>query len=148
MNKVFLMGNIGKDPDIRYSNDKAVARFSLAVRRRFTREGDQDTDWLNVVAFSKLAEFCEKYLRKGSKIIVEGRINTGSYTNKEGQKVYTTDIIAEQIEFAESKKDSENNAPVSNPANTSSVPADDGFDNSDDGFMTVEEEMDSSLPFN
>ena len=144
MNKVFLMGNIGKDPDIRYSNDKAVARFSLAVRRRFTREGDQDTDWLNVVAFSKLAEFCEKYLRKGSKIIVEGRINTGSYTNKEGQKVYTTDIVAEQIEFAESKKDAENNAPAETPTNTpTETPADEG---SFDGFEVAVD--DSELPFN
>ena len=145
MNKVFLLGNIGKEIEIKYSNDKAIARFSLAVKRKFAREGEQDTDWLNIVAFSKLAEFCEKWLHKGSKIIVIGRIATGSYTDKDGNKRYTTDIIADEIEFAQSKKDEE--------ANQNNAPQEDsGFANvpdekPDDGFMTVDDSDDSDLPF-
>ena len=107
MNKWIGLGNIGKDVDVRTNGDSSVARFSLAVKRKFAKEGENDTDWISIVCFGKLATFAENYLHKGSKIVVEGRISTGSYTNKEGIKVYTTDIIAENIEFAESKKSSE-----------------------------------------
>ena len=106
MNKVILMGRLTKDPDVRYGgqqNDKAVAKFSLAVDRKFKREGDEQTaDFISCVAFGKTAEFLEKYAGKGSKFVIEGRIQTGSYTNKDGNKVYTTDVVVENVEFAES----------------------------------------------
>lgn len=107
MNKVILMGRLTRDPDVRYSgagNQTIVARFSLAVDRRFKKEGSDETaDFISCVTFGKTAEFMEKYVQKGTKLVVEGRIQTGSYTNKEGQKVYTTDVIVENAEFAESK---------------------------------------------
>ena len=106
MNKVILMGRLVREPEIRYSqNEKAtaIARYTLAVDRKFKREGEQDTDFINCTAFGKNAEFAEKYLRQGIKILVEGRIQTGSYTNRDGIKVYTTDVIIESCEFAESK---------------------------------------------
>lgn len=108
MNKVMLMGRLTKDPEVRYSqgeNPMAVARYSLAVDRRGAKkDGEQTADFINCVAFGKSGEFAEKYLHKGTKIVVIGRIQTGSYTNKEGQKVYTTDVVVEETEFAESKK--------------------------------------------
>ena len=107
MNKVILMGRLTRDPDVRYSNGEnatAVARFSLAVDRRFKRDGDQKADFISCVAFGKTAEFIEKYIRKGMRMTLAGRIQTGSYTNKEGNKVYTTDVFVEECEFAESKK--------------------------------------------
>ena len=107
MNKVILMGRLTRDPEIRYAQDNSlpVARFTLAVDRRFKRDNSQQTaDFINCVAFGKTAEFLEKYARKGTKFVVEGRIQTGSYTNKDGQKVYTTDVVCENVEFAESKK--------------------------------------------
>ena len=108
MNKVMLMGRLTKDPEVRYSqgeNPMAVARYSLAVDRRGAKkDGEQTADFINCVAFGKTGEFAEKYLHKGTKIVVIGRIQTGSYTNKEGQKVYTTDVVVEETEFAESKK--------------------------------------------
>lgn len=107
MNKVILMGRLTRDPEMRYSsgdNQMAIARYTLAVDRRFKRQGDEQTaDFINCVAFARDAEFAETYLHKGTKIVVEGRIQTGSYVNKEGQKVYTTDVIVERQEFAESK---------------------------------------------
>ena len=107
MNKVILMGRLTRDPDVRYSqgeNSMAIARYTLAVDRRFNRGGDENnTDFINIVAFGKAGEFAEKYLHKGTKVLVTGRIQTGSYTNKDGQKVYTTDVVAEDQEFAESK---------------------------------------------
>ena len=109
MNKVILMGRLTKDPDVRYTqgdNRTEIARYTLAVDRRFVRREQQDAqtaDFIGIVAFGKAGEFAEKYLKKGTKIIVTGRIQTGSYTNKDGQKVYTTDIVAEDQEFAESK---------------------------------------------
>lgn len=110
MNKVILMGRLTRDPDIRYTegdNSLAIARYSLAVDRRFKREGEATADFINCVAFGKSAEFAEKYLTKGIKIAITGRIQTGSYTNKEGQKVYTTEVVVEEQEFAESKAASE-----------------------------------------
>ena len=104
MNKVILMGRLTKDPEIRTGNTQ-VARYALAVDRRFSNS-DEKTDFINIVAFGKSAEFAEKYLKKGMKILVTGRIQTGSYTDKDGKKVYTTDIVAEDQEFCESKGNS------------------------------------------
>lgn len=106
MNKVILMGRLTRDPDIRYSageSSTAVARYTLAVDRRFKRDGEATADFINCVAFGRSAEFAEKYLRQGIKIAITGRIQTGSYTNREGVKVYTTDVVVEEQEFAESK---------------------------------------------
>lgn len=142
MNKVILMGRLTRDPDVRYSsgeNATAVARFSLAVDRRFKRDGEQNADFISCVAFGKTAEFIEKYFRKGMRMTLAGRIQTGSYTNKEGNKVYTTDVFVEECEFAESKKVSEENrdaGPVPNNAPGS------------DGFMNIPDGIDEELPFN
>lgn len=105
MNKVILIGRLVKDPEVRYTgNQMAVARYRLAVDRKFKKEGEQSADFINCVTFGKNAEFAEKYLTKGIKIAITGRIQTGSYANKDGQKVYTTDVVAEEHEFCESKK--------------------------------------------
>jgi len=118
MNRVILMGRLTRDPDVRYStgdNGTAIARYTLAVDRRFTRRNDesgQTADFIGCVAFGKSAEFAEKYLRQGTKILVTGRIQTGSYTNRDGQKVYTTDVVVEDQEFAESKAVAERNGSV------------------------------------
>ena len=151
MNKVILMGRLCADPEVRYSqnqNQTAVARYRLAVDRRFKREGEQTADFISCVAFGKAAEFAEKYLRQGTKIAITGRIQTGSYTNKDGQKVYTTDVIVEDQEFAESKSasagsDNGGYRPAmsqSRPEPASAVAS--GFMNIPDG---VEDE---GLPFN
>ena len=103
MNKVILMGRLTKDPEIRGEGTSLVARYSLAVDRKYTKGEEKQTDFLNCVCISKTAEFAEKYLKKGIKIIVAGRIQTGSYTNKDGQKINTTDIIVEEHDFCESK---------------------------------------------
>ena len=142
MNKVILMGRLTRDPDVRYSNGEnatAVARFSLAVDRRFKRDGDQKEDFISCVAFGKTAEFIEKYFRKGMRMTLAGRIQTGSYTNKEGNKVYTTDVFVEECEFAESKKASEGNRDAG-PA-TNNAPG-------DEGFMNIPDGIDEELPFN
>ena len=133
MNKVILMGRLTRDPDVRYSqgeNSTAVARYSLAVDRRFSRNDENSTDFINIVAFGKAGEFAEKYLHKGTKVLVTGRIQTGSYTNKEGQKVYTTDVVAEDQEFAESK-----NAAGSAPAGDSGFSGGSDKGGADDDFM-------------
>ena len=147
MNKVILMGRLTRDPDVRYSQGEtpmAIARYTLAVDRRFKRDGDQSADFISCVAFQRQAEFVEKYLHQGMKVVVTGRIQTGSYTNKDGQKVYTTDIVVEEHEFAESKSASENNsgyqpAPQSRPE-PSAAPA--------DGFLNIPDGIDEELPFN
>ena len=110
MNKVILTGRFTRDPEIKYTNDgTSIARFSIAVNRRFVKEGsDQKADFLNCIAFGKTAEFIEKYFSKGMKADLSGRIQTGSYTNKDNVKVYTTDIIVEEIEFGESKGSNQN----------------------------------------
>ena len=146
MNKVILMGRLTRDPEVRYAqgeNAMAIARFSLAVDRRRQNNADgQTADFINIVAFGRLGEFAEKYLHKGTKVALSGRIQTGSYTNKDGVKVYTTDIIAEDIEFAESKNSAGSDGgyagAVSRPA-----PASAG-----DGFMNIPEGIDEELPFN
>ena len=113
MNKVILMGRLTRDPEVRYSQGEqatAIARYTVAVDRRFRRDGDSQTaDFIGCVAFGRQAEFAEKYLRKGTKIALTGRIQTGSYTNKDGIKVYTTEVVVEEQEFAESKNASGNN---------------------------------------
>ena len=143
MNKVILMGRLTRDPEVRYSagdNAMAVARFSLAVdRRRRANGGDEQTaDFINCVSFGKQAEFAEKYLRKGTKMLVTGRIQTGSYTNKDGVKVYTTDVVVEEQEFAESKGNSDNGG----FASAAPAPQSAG-----DGFMNVPDGIDEELPF-
>ena len=139
MNKVILMGRLCADPEVRYSqnqNQTAVARYRLAVDRRFKREGEQTADFISCVAFGKAAEFAEKYLRQGTKIAITGRIQTGSYTNPEGQKVYTTDVVVEEQEFAESKGASGN---IEGSAPQATDP---------DGFMSLPDGIDEELPFN
>lgn len=117
MNKVILMGRLTREPDIRYNsnfdNPMATARFTLAVDRRIKQEGQQSADFISCVAFGKQAEFCERYVHQGTKLVLEGRIQTGSYTNKEGNKVYTTDVVAENLEFAESKSADNKEVPFS-----------------------------------
>lgn len=142
MNKVILMGRLTRDPEVRYggANNSAIARYTLAVDRRFKRDGEPTADFINCVAFGKIGEFSEKYFRRGTKICVSGRIQTGSYTNKDGQKVYTTDVIVEEQEFAESKAAAQNNSVQS--GTSSYGPA------SDDGFMNIPDEIDEELPFN
>ena len=145
MNKVILMGRLTRDPDVRYSDQSsAVARFTLAVDRRFKRDGDQQTaDFILCVAFGKTGEFIERYCHQGTKLVVEGRIQTGSYTNRDGNKVYTADVVAENVEFAESKAAAANNEGGYQAARPEpSSAAGDGFMNIPDG---VEDE---GLPFN
>lgn len=140
MNKVILMGRLTRDPDVRYTgegNSMAVARYTLAVDRRFKREGEPTADFINCVAFGKSAEFVDKYLHKGTKMVVSGRLQTSSYTNKDGQKVYTTDVIIEEQEFAESKSASAGSA--------TSAPT----GQKDTSFINVPDDLGSDeLPFN
>ena len=145
MNKVILMGRLTRDPEVRYSqgdNATAVARFTLAVDRRFRRD-DASTDFIGCVAFGRNAEFIEKYFRQGTKALITGRIQTGSYTNRDGQKVYTTDVVVEDQEFAESKNASGANdagfAPMSRPQPSAAI---------GDGFMNIPDGIDEELPFN
>lgn len=122
MNKAIMIGRLTKDADVRYTNDgKAIARYTLAVDRRFKREGEQSADFINCVAFGKAAEFAEKYLKQGIKIAVDGRIQTGSYTKQDGTRVYTTDVIIENQEFVERKAD-RTEMPPSQPDDFVSVP--------------------------
>lgn len=140
MNKAILMGRLTRDPEVRYTNgDKpmCIARYTLAVDRRFKRDGQDGADFIPCVAFGKGGEFIEKYCKKGTKLAVSGRIQTGSYTNKDGQKVYTTEIVVEEQEFAESK------AAQSGQQNTQPAKEEEGMD----GFMNIPEGIDEELPF-
>lgn len=154
MNKVILMGRLTRDPEVRYSqNDTsmAIARFSIAVdRRRSNNNQDgQTADFLNCVAFGKLGEFAEKYLHKGTKVALEGRIQTGSYTNKDGAKVYTTDIVAENIEFAESKNASGDSGNGGfQPSFGNAAPAEAPSPSDNGGFMNIPDGINEELPFN
>ena len=145
MNKVILMGRLTRDPEVRYSageNALAIARYTLAVDRRFRRDGEANADFINCVSFGRTAEFAEKYFRQGLKIAVTGRIQTGSYTNKDGQKVYTTDVVVEECEFAESKNAAGDNSgftPSDRPSPSSAA---------GDGFMNIPDGIDEELPFN
>lgn len=139
MNKVILMGRLTRDPEVRYTQGEqamAVARYTLAVDRRGKNQ-ENSADFIQCVAFGKAGEFAERYLHKGTKIALTGRIQTGSYTNKEGQRVYTTDIVAEDQEFAESKN-TESSGTYSNQSAQETQ-------HSDNGFMSVDEN--SELPF-
>ena len=150
MNKVILMGRLTRDPEVRYSkgqNPTAVARYTLAVERRFKRDGEQSADFINCVVFGKSAEFAERYFRQGMRVTVCGRIQTGSYTNKDGVKVYTTDVLVEEQEFAESK----NSGNAGNASAASSEPGAGTYPNfgdSGDGFMNIPDGIDEELPFN
>ena len=144
MNKVILMGRLTREPEVRYSqgnNSMAIARYSLAVDRRFKKDGDEQTaDFISCVAFGKAGEFAEKYLHKGTKITVVGRIQTGSFTNKDGQKIYTTDVVVEETEFAESKNGGSGAGTSNTPSNNSA--------SSGGGFMNIPDGIDEDLPFN
>ncbi len=150
MNKVILMGRLTRDPEVRYSQGdsaSAVARYTLAVDRRFKRDGEASADFINCVAFGRAAEFAERYLRQGVKIAVTGRIQTGSYTNRDGVKVYTTDIVIEEQEFAESKAaGSAANSGVSN-GGYQAAPAPSPRADIGDGFMNIPDGIDEELPF-
>ena len=154
MNKVILMGRLTRDPDVRYSNGEnvtAVARFTLAVDRRFARrDGDQQTaDFIGCVAFGRNAEFIEKYFRQGMRVTICGRIQTGSYTNRDGNKVYTTDVVVEEQEFAESKNAGGSNGGYSAPQHNNPAPSANTSDlGSADGFMNIPDGIDEELPFN
>ena len=152
MNKVILMGRLTRDPEVRYSQGErstAVARYTLAVDRTFKRDGEASADFIGCVAFGRSAEFAEKYFRQGTKIAVVGRIQTGSYVNKDGVKVYTTDVVVEEQEFAESKASSQNNGGGFQSNNFG------GYQQSrpepsaaaGDGFMNIPEGIDEELPF-
>ena len=148
MNKVVLMGRLTRDPEVRYSqgeNALAIARYTLAVDRRFRRnnDGEQSADFIGCVAFGRSAEFAKKYFRQGLKIAVTGRIQTGSYTNRDGVKVYTTEVVVEEQEFAESK-----NASSANTQSYQAAPAPAPSADAGDGFMNIPDGIDEELPFN
>lgn len=144
MNKVILCGRLVRNPETRYTQSEkpmCIARYTLAVNRRFAREGDQKADFISCIAFGKQGEFAEKYFKQGTKIIVSGRIQTGSYTNRDGVKVYTTDVVIEEQEFAESKaaEKSETEKPKEETAENQPK--------LDEGFMTIPEGIEDELPF-
>lgn len=143
MNRVILMGRLVRDPEIRYTSGAkpmAVARYTLAVDRKFKRDGEQAADFISCVAFGKQAQFAENYLHQGMKMVVVGRIQTGSYTNRDGQRVYTTDVVVEEHEFAESKSANENpGALYDTPRRASNVDS--------DGFMDIPAGIEDQLPF-
>ena len=134
MNKWLGIGRLTRDPEIRYSGETAVASFTMAIDRRYNKE-EQKADFISCVAFNKKAEFTEKYLHQGTKIAVEGRIQTGSYTNKDGQKIYTTDVVVEELEFAESK----GTGGKSSDAPSEAAP--------NGGFMKIPDGIENDLPF-
>lgn len=139
MNKVILMGNLTRDPEIRYTQGEktmAIARFSLAINRRFSREGETNVDFFNCTAFGRQAEFVEKYFRQGSRMLLVGRVQNDNYTNKNGEKVYSVQIMADEIEFAERKQAGGNNT------------AEQTQKQDDDDFMEIPENIESELPFN
>lgn len=139
MNKVILVGRITRDPEVRYSkgeNATAVATYTVAAERRFKRDGDPTADFIPCVVFGRFAEFAEKYFRQGMRVSISGHIQTGSYTNKDGVKVYTMEVVVEEQEFAESR--TEQTARGTAPGNT--MPG--------DGFMNVSDGIDGELPFN
>lgn len=146
MNKVILMGRLTRDPDVRYTtgeNPLAIARYTLAVDRRFHKDGEATADFISCVVFGRAAEFAEKYFRQGLKITISGRIQTGSYTNRDGQKVYTTEIVVEEQEFAESKSSGDNGAAYYPSKQTPPPAPADGAD----GFMNIPDGIEEELPF-
>ena len=140
MNKVILIGRLVRDPEVRYSQgaeSTTVARYTLAVDRRQRTSNETSADFISCIAFGKAADFAEKYLKKGTKIAITGRIQTGSYTNKDGVRVYTTDVIIEEQEFAEGKKDDANGSSPKGP-----------YPTGQDGFINIPDGIDEELPFN
>ena len=158
MNKVILMGRLTRDPEVRYSigdNPLAIARYTIAVDRRIKRDGEAEADFISCVSFGRTAEFAEKYYHQGLKIVVSGRIQTGSYTNREGQKVYTTEVVVEEQVFAESKSASQGGGGnTSNRSNNASNHSSNNKRKSSsdpypaDGFMSIPDGIDEELPFN
>ena len=152
MNKVVLVGRLTRDPEVRYSQGDsatAVARYTLAVDRRFRRDGEPTADFIPCVIFGRSAEFAEKYFHQGMRVSISGRIQTGSYTNKDGQKVYTTDVVVEEQEFAESKATSDANAgSFSHAGGFQQAPAPNPAADAGDGFMNIPDGIDEELPFN
>ena len=149
MNKVILMGNLTRDPEIRYSqgeNSLAIARFSIAVNRRFSRQGDTDTDFFNCTAFGQQAEFVEKYFKQGSRMLLTGRVQNDNYTNKNGERVYSVQIMADEIEFAERKSTADANA--SRGASNFGGGAPEPAMAADDDFMNIPDGIEDGLPFN
>ena len=148
MNKVVLMGRLTGDPNVKYSNNGenqlCIARYTLAVDRRYKKDGEPTADFIKCIAFGRAGEFAEKYFHKGIKIAIDGRIQTGSYQNRDGQTVYTTDVIVENQEFAESKAASDQNSQAAAVPQAEPEPQPDG-----DGFMNIPDNVDDSgLPFN
>ena len=146
MNKVILMGRLTRDPEVRYSageNALAIARYTLAVDRRFRRDGEASADFIQCVSFGRTAEFAEKYFRQGLKVIVTGRIQTGSYTNKDGNKVYTTEVVIEEQDFAESKAAAAQNSNMGVPQPSAPQPS----AAASDGFMNIPDGLEEELPF-
>lgn len=152
MNRVILMGRLTKDPEVRYSqgnNPMVIARYTLAVDRKFKRDGEPTADFINCIAFGKNGEFAEKYLHKGMKILIEGRWRSGSYTNRDSQKVYTNDCVVESCEFAESKNaNQQNNRYSNNQMSASPNNSPEYMNDSSDGFMNIPDGIDEELPFN
>lgn len=150
MNKVILMGNLTRDPKIRYSqgeNSLAIARFSIAVNRRFARQGDTDVDFFNCTAFGRQAEFVEKYFHQGSRMLLSGRVQNDNYTNKNGEKVYSVQIIAEEVEFAERKSTADANAAAGGQGGFGGgAPQPNAAANDD--FMNIPDGIEDGLPFN
>ena len=147
MNKAVLVGRLTRDPEVRYSqgeNATAVARYTVAVDRRFKRDGEPTADFISCVVFGKSAEFAEKYFHQGLRVAISGRIQTGSYTNKDGVKVYTTEVIVEEQEFAESRAESEANRASYNRQQSAPSPSVEAGD----GFMNIPDGIDEELPFN
>lgn len=151
MNKAVLMGRLTRNPDIRYTQGEkpmCIARYTLAVDRRFKRDGEQQADFIPCIAFGRQGEFAQKYFQKGTKIVISGRIQTGSYTNRDGIKVYTTDVIVEEQDFAEGKaaagKPKEEPAAQGQPSEPT---AKDQPPVDNDGFMTIPEGIEEELPF-
>ncbi len=149
MNKVIMIGRLTRDPEIRYgqgANGTVVGAFSIAVDRRFKRDGEPDADFFDCTTFGKQAEFVEKYLKKGIKIVIEGRLQNDNYTNKDGQKVYRTRIIVENLEFAESKAASESSGYTGGQSSNYSQPAP-APSGAQEGFMEIPSEIEEELPF-
>ena len=148
MNKVILMGRLVRDPEVRYSQgaeSTTIARYTLAVDRKYAQKGETNADFIPCIAFGRAADFAEKYLHKGTKIVITGHIRTGSYTNRDGNRVYTTDVIIEEQEFAESKNKSDDGSSASQSSHGSSPKG--PYPTSSDGFIDMDS-IDEELPFN
>lgn len=150
MNKVILMGNLARDPEVTYSqgSNLAIARFAIAVNRRFARDGEDSTDFFNCTAFGKTAEFVEKYFHKGSRMLLSGRVQNDNYTNKNGEKVYSVQIIAEEVEFAERKSTADANAAAAASGdNPMPAPPDPSGATGGDDFVNIDSAVQGDIPF-